>query len=428
MKTVESAAIENYAITFARSLLLTKEGKASGYWQKPFIGRPRVSGSAFVIGTYACFILGSPLAGLRREQTSALPILPGAESLVAYFLEYPKTKAIMDAHWKSSNDFAAKPLDPELRDLIGDVQSLFSKTDGTGRADEKILTIYWEIMRQAPASTIEQGMEALVNFFLYGTYVAPSEVKRLWGIQAHASIVPLMERPLEDAQAETVAEISSLLEPRTPHRNRSGPDKAAALELIMHLQTMFAYQQLTMERSNDAFALAAGTGLPAYEGIVRPEILFRDPQAVVQYVLPALQAKLETLDLMDERHTAFPRAASGPTAVVYDDFTSLLAVMRQRAEVQYEGDKAWSEDPSREIDTTRLDSDENSALTRCLTSLNDLIEKAGMRINEEPWLGINCGAFNSVRASVGLPTMSNSDFRRRYFEGLTGQPCRFFRD
>jgi hypothetical protein len=40
----------------------------------------------------------------------------------------------------------------------------------------------------------------------------------------------------------------------------SGDQKRAALGLIRHLQTMYAYQQLTMERYNDALALA-GAGV-----------------------------------------------------------------------------------------------------------------------------------------------------------------------
>jgi len=210
---LESAAIENYAVTLARSLLLSNEGNAAGYWEKPFtfIGRPRVIGEAYVLGTYMWFILGCPLAGLRKELTEQLPILSGAESLIAYYLEYPAVKATMDAHWKSANEFAAKTPSPELVDSIGGLRSLLTEPDVcTGRTDEKILTVYWEIMRQGPAFTIQEGINAFVSLFLYGTTLPPSEVKRLWGIQSQAAVVPLMEQLLEDAQAVTVAEINSL--------------------------------------------------------------------------------------------------------------------------------------------------------------------------------------------------------------------------
>ena len=208
----------------------------------------------------------------------------------------------------------------------------------------------------------------------------------------------------------------------------SGLEKEAAIELIRHLQTMFAYQQLTMERYNDALALAAGLSTPTHEGLVRPQALLHDPQAVVRYVLPALQTKLEILDAMDEKHKSLSRPTSRPMKAAYDHFTSLLAVMQQRARFQHDSHMAWTKDPSLEVNPTLLDSAENSALNKSLQSLNEVIEKAGMRVNEEPWLEVVCGAFNAVRAYVGLSPLSGSDFRSRYFGGLMGQPARFFRD
>ena len=194
----------------ARSTLLGKEGRAAGYWTKPLIGKPRVTGSAYVIGTYTWFILGCPLAGLRRQPTEEPPpLLPEAESLVAYFLEYPTIKAIMDAHFRSVDEYAAKTLSPEMVGSMGDLREMLSRS-GIGRGDESILSVYWEIMQQGPAFTIQQGIDAFASLFLYGTCLSPSEVKRLWGIQAHSAVVPLMERPLEDVQSETVAEINSL--------------------------------------------------------------------------------------------------------------------------------------------------------------------------------------------------------------------------
>ena len=195
----------------ARSLLLSKEGKAAGYWTKPLIGKPRVTGSAYVIGTYTSFILGCPLAGLRRQSTEEPPpLLPEAESLVAYFLEYPTIKAIMDAHFRSTDEYAAKTLSPEMVDSMGDLRSSLSHSSEIMRGDESILTVYWQIMQQGPAFTIQQGIDAFASLFLYGTCLPPSEVKRLWGIQAYSTVVPLMEAPLEDVQSETVAEINGL--------------------------------------------------------------------------------------------------------------------------------------------------------------------------------------------------------------------------
>jgi hypothetical protein len=209
----------------------------------------------------------------------------------------------------------------------------------------------------------------------------------------------------------------------------SGSEKRVALELIRHLQTMYAYQQFAMERVNDAGAVAAGTGTPTDEGLVRPQMLLWQPRAVAEYVLPALQTKLETLALMDKQHRAFfCEPGVGPIRLAYDDFTSLLAIMRERATLQYEGFNAWSKDPSLETDVSGLDSAESAALNKSVASLNDLIAKAGLRVNEEPWLELNCEAFNAVRGSVGLPPLSGPDFRRRYFGGMAGRPARFFRD
>ena len=208
----------------------------------------------------------------------------------------------------------------------------------------------------------------------------------------------------------------------------SGVEKDAAVDVIRHLQTMLAYQQLTMERTNDAFALAAGTTTPTHEGFVRPQALLRDPDAVVRYMIPALQVKREVLAAMEEKHRTFPKPTSKPVKTAYDEFTSLLAAMQQRATFQYESYVAWTEDPSLEVRPMLLDPVEDSALNKLLRTLNGVIEKVGMRVNEEPWLEIVCQAFNSVRADVGLPPFSGSDFRSRYFAGLTGQPARFFRD
>lgn len=207
--SLDSAAIRDYGVTLARSLLLSKEGKAAGYWTKPLIGKPRVTGSAYVIGTYTMFILGCPLAGLRRQSTEEPPpVLPEAESLIAYFLEYPTIKAKMDAHFRSVDEYA-KTLSPELGVSMGDMWEAFSRS-GIARGDEKILTVYWQIMQQGPAFTIQQGIDAFASLFLYGARLSPSEVKRLSGIQAYAAVVPLMEQPLEDVQSEIVAEIKGL--------------------------------------------------------------------------------------------------------------------------------------------------------------------------------------------------------------------------
>lgn len=44
-------------------------------------------------------------------------------------------------------------------------------------------------------------------------------------------------------------------------RGLSREDKAEALKLVQHVQTMFSFQQLTMERYNDAIANATGASV-----------------------------------------------------------------------------------------------------------------------------------------------------------------------
>jgi len=198
--SLDSAAIRDHAVTLARSLLLSKEGKAAGYWTKPLLGKPRVTGSSYVIGTYTMFLRGCPLAGLRRESTEERPpLLPEAESLSAYFLEYPTIKEILDVHFRSVDEYA-KTLSPEVVGSMGDLREEL----------RGILAVYWEIMQQGPAFTIQQGIDAFASLFLYGTCLSPSEVKRLWGIQAHAGVVYVMEAPLEDVRSATVAAIKGL--------------------------------------------------------------------------------------------------------------------------------------------------------------------------------------------------------------------------
>jgi len=209
-------------------------------------------------------------------------------------------------------------------------------------------------------------------------------------------------------------------------RRLSGSGKRAALDLIRHLQTMYAYQQLAMERFNDAQALAARSETPAGEGLVRWQVPIWDRAAVIRYVIPALETKIEILAEMEREHHAVAGLAVGPMTQTYNDFKSALTVLQERARLQYQGFTAWSQDPSREADITSLDAAEEAAMTRSTESLNGLIAKAGLK--EEAWLDICCEAFNTVRASVGLSPMSGDDHRSRFFAGLAGMPARFFRD
>ena len=189
---------------------------------------------------------------------------------------------------------------------------------------------------------------------------------------------------------------------------------------------MLAYQQLAMEGYNDAMALSAGTGTPTNEGLMRPAVLVSDPSAVRQHVLPALTRKNDIFQSVESEHTAIGQPTTKALRQAYDDFSSALRVMQERARLQHEGFGAWVEDPTLDVEVTpsRLDAAEGEAITRAAASLNELISKVGLDTDE--WLDVNCDAFNAVRASIGLPAMSSADFRNTYFGGLVGEPARFF--
>ncbi len=208
----------------------------------------------------------------------------------------------------------------------------------------------------------------------------------------------------------------------------SGSDKAIAVALIRHCQTMFAYQQLAMERYNDALAFATGAGTPTNEGLYRPQADVADPTSVIAYVLPALEEKVGIFGLMEGQHRAAARPTETLSARVYDECTSLISVLQQRTALQHQGFVAWSNDPALDVgdEMTRLDSAENAALNQSAASLNELIAKVGMK--REAWLQVNCAAFNTVRASIGLPPMTDFDFQRRFAGGMMGMPARFFTD
>ena len=194
-------------------LMRSDEGKKAGYWTKPLLGKPRVEGSAYLIGTYTYFILGCPLAGASSEpffDEGTVPFLPDAESLVAYYFEYPEIKVILDAHFKETDEFAARTLSPEVRDIMGQSMRELMTKSSPGRSDEALLTIFWGISRQRQFS-IQEGIRGLYTAFLYGASMRPNEVERLWGIQAATTHVPFMDRPLAAARQESLADIDELM-------------------------------------------------------------------------------------------------------------------------------------------------------------------------------------------------------------------------
>jgi hypothetical protein len=151
-----------------------------------------------------------------------------------------------------------------------------------------------------------------------------------------------------------------------------------------------------------------------------------DAEAVRRSIIPAIEAKITILKKMEQAHKAIGRPTLEPLSEPYGAFESLLAVMQERARAQFDAWTAWIEEPSADVDTLQLDAAESHALDISVASLNALIDKAGLKL--EAWLDLNCGVFNTVRKSVGLAPLTETDFRMRFFAGQAGLPARFFRD
>ncbi len=74
--------------------------------------------------------------------------------------------------------------------------------------------------------------------------------------------------------------------------------KSAALPLIMHLQKMLAYQQLSMEIYNDALlSVSREPNTSSEAGWQRPTVDLSNPAVVSEHLLPALQRKIEIAQL-----------------------------------------------------------------------------------------------------------------------------------
>jgi hypothetical protein len=202
--------IAGFAVWSASALLRSKEGREAGYWDKPFLGPARMPGSAYVIGTYTYFILGCALAGASPVQLSEYgtpAVLPEAESLVGYYLEFPPVKQLLDLHFYDTDQYAAQNLSPEMQAIVGDARSMIAKTS-VGRPDEAFLTIVWNIVQEGKPFPIDQAVESLAKMFLYGTAMPESEVRRLWGIQASTVMIPMMEAPYDTARAGALDDIA----------------------------------------------------------------------------------------------------------------------------------------------------------------------------------------------------------------------------
>ena len=209
----------------------------------------------------------------------------------------------------------------------------------------------------------------------------------------------------------------------------SPPISPAARPLIGHLQKMLTYQQLALEIYNDALASVSGA-LNQDEVVSRPQVSLPNPAIVSEYLLPALQRKIEIIRSMEDQHNAAEELVGQDLKNLrppYEDMKSAIHLMLQRAQLQLKGFTSWIANPSDETDTTSLDGPELQAIDQAIMTLNALIfEKVGLT-NEE-WMEVNRHAFDDVRGAVGLSPLSQAEFHNRYSRGVVGEHVRFFSD
>ena len=194
--------------------------------------------------------------------------------------------------------------------------------------------------------------------------------------------------------------------------------------LVRHLQGMLAYQQLAMEIHNDAFAAVVGDPPRGAEVWARQKAVFSSPTLVSEYIVPALKRKIEILQLMETKHQLASALAPAKLQLPYQEMTSAIRAMLDRAHLQYDGWTQWVQSPQTAVDVVRLDKPELLAIDRAINALNDLIKRVGLTPDE--WMDLNREAFNSVRTSLGLVPLDRDVFRSRYSHGLKGERVRFF--
>lgn len=196
------------------------------------------------------------------------------------------------------------------------------------------------------------------------------------------------------------------------------------IHVIEHLQKMLAYQQLAMEKINDAFARVTGTGLPTNEALVRPTATLFDEASVEEHIMPALFRKAKILSTMESEHYSMARPNGELVRMAFDYFDNALEAMRARSDLQIHGYTEWLSGKSDHVDVTGEDSTEVQKMDKALISLNVAIQS--LEISPERFMAILCLVFNEVRKSEKLHSLTLIEFSERYIGGLEGKPARFF--
>ena len=210
-------------------------------------------------------------------------------------------------------------------------------------------------------------------------------------------------------------------------RKLTGSDAEVAVRVIRHLQTQAALQQLAMETYNDAMGVAGERMHKGDELFLRGMAAVDSPELAAQYVLPAAEKKVAIAESMVAEHQAFDISDAPKDAIAaYYKQTEFLTVLLARARLQRTCWRDWVDNPSLGLSErmNSLDQAENESMLAAINELNGLIKRAG--VSGEPWLSINCAAFNDVRGRIGLPPLTETDFRARFLQGVSGGRARFF--
>ena len=210
-------------------------------------------------------------------------------------------------------------------------------------------------------------------------------------------------------------------------RRLTGKSAEIATQVVRHLQTQVALQQLAKETYDTAMSKAAGSVNMSGSVLVRDIGTIVDPGPVDQYLVPATETKVDFIKKMDAEHRAFNAIQqANKSHDAYESWTKFLTLALARSQLQLECWKDYVSDPSLDLSEriNSLDEAEDASLMVSLTALNQLIKRAGLE--GEPWLTINCAAFNDVRNRIELPPLTEPEFRSRFYKGMAGEPTSFF--
>lgn len=203
--------------------------------------------------------------------------------------------------------------------------------------------------------------------------------------------------------------------------------KDEAMLLIRHLQKMLAYQQLSMERYNDAAAMASGIPRGSGMEVQRPLFSVQNRSLITQHMIPALVYKIDLIRSIKEQHEQIAQLVAEENRQPLEEMSAAIDIMLERANLQYNGFSALEQNSDVDVDMTSLDQAEVAAVTSAVQGLNSLIEKVGLTVPaSKEWIRINHQVFNEVRAGAGLLPIEEERFGGMYLQGLSGIPVRFF--